>query len=468
MTLKEYLAVLRNYWHTILALGLVGVCCAGLALLLNPATYTATTRMYVSAQIVDTPQAAYQGAELSQDRVKSYSELLTSTPLSAAIIEQLGLQTSPEELSGRIAPSSATNSVILSASVTDTSPVRAAEIANAVGSLFPPLVTQIERPTLPNTLPPVAVRVVETAEVPTERSSFSPFLIIALGLAAGLTTGLAAALARQVMNTSVRNVAELARVTNSPNLGAIPKVDDDGRGGGLHIHQHPQSPSFEAFRQLRTNLQFVRVDAPPCVVVVTSAVAHEGKTTTISNLAIAMSLAGLRVAVVDADLRRPRIADFFDLESSVGLTSVLTGKIPLRDAVQRSNGVDVLTSGPLPPNPSELAGSSGMYRLLNDLRASYDYVLIDSPPVLPVTDSVAVTRLSDGAILVTRWARTKTAEVRLAAESLAVVEATLLGSVLTGAPVRDIEPYGYDVNATDPPLSEGPTRRPRPVRADGS
>jgi capsular exopolysaccharide synthesis family protein len=210
------------------------------------------------------------------------------------------------------------------------------------------------------------------------------------------------------------------------------------------VHEDPQSPRAEAFRQLRTNLQYVDVDNPRKVVIVTSALPGEGKTTSVCNLAITMAAADKRVLVVEADLRRPSLADLLGLERSAGLTDVLAGRVRSQQVIQPWAGgrFDVLASGPLPPNPSELLASRQMAALLSDLRERYDVVLIDSPPLLPVTDAAAMAPSTDGAILICRFNKTTREQVGRAAEALAAVSVPLLGTVFTMVPGSGPRAYG--------------------------
>lgn len=149
------------------------------------------------------------------------------------------------------------------------------------------------------------------------------------------------------------------------------------------------TPWSESFRVLRTNMQYVEVDHDQKVFVVSSSLPSEGKTTTAANLAITLALANQRVALVECDLRRPLIANRLGLDDGVGTTSVLIGKVHLRDALQKYTDTDlwVLSSGPIPPNPSELLQSNAMEKLLGQLRDEFDIVILDAPPLLPVTDA---------------------------------------------------------------------------------
>ncbi|MHA6797157.1 polysaccharide biosynthesis tyrosine autokinase [Pseudonocardia bannensis] len=435
MTLQDHLRVLREQWIVVIAAVLIGLIGAGGAFFLRPAEYTAKLTMYVSAQTGETANAAYQGSLLSQQRVTSYVDLVGSTRVSREVIQELGLPTTPEELSQQISASSALDSVLIDVAVTGRSAEQAARIANAVGAALTGLVDELERPSAPNGVAPVAVRVVQPAAVPIAPSSTGLPVMLALGLLAGLAVGVGAALARNALDTSVKSPEQLLAAAGAPNLGTIAR-DPQIPKRPLTVHEDPQSPRSEAFRQLRTNLQFVDVDNPRKVITVTSSLPSEGKTTTVVNLAIALASAGSRVVVVEADLRRPKVADLLGMERSVGLTSILSGRVRLEQALQPWAGgrFDVLASGPLPPNPSELLASQHMRVVLADLKERYDVVLIDTPPLLPVTDAAALAPATDGVVLVCRFSETTRGQVEASAESLRAVSARLLGTVFTMVP----------------------------------
>nr|WP_238345081.1 CpsD/CapB family tyrosine-protein kinase [Actinopolymorpha cephalotaxi] len=187
---------------------------------------------------------------------------------------------------------------------------------------------------------------------------------------------------------------------------------------------------------LRTNLQFVDVDQRSKVFVVTSSLPGEGKTTTATNLAIALAQSGQRVALVDGDLRRPGVADSLGLETSVGLTSVLIGRIALSDAIQEwgPDKLPVLTSGPMPPDPTHLLQSRVMAEVLADLRRAFDIVLIDAPPLLPVADAAILSAQVEGALLVVRHGKTTRDQVRSCVERLGSVHAHVAGTILNMCP----------------------------------
>lgn len=207
------------------------------------------------------------------------------------------------------------------------------------------------------------------------------------------------------------------------------------------------SPRAEAYVTIRTNLRYVDVDHPPRTVVVTSSVPGEGKTTTACNLAIAVAQAGSRVLLIEGDLRRPKVAEYLGVDGSIGLTDVLIGQIQFDDAVihwRRGLECDFLASGAIPPNPSELLGSHQMAELLQELAGRYDSVIIDAPPLLPVSDAAILAAVTDGALLVVRHGETRHEQVQHATQALRQVDARILGTILNFAPSRRGREEGYD------------------------
>lgn len=440
MTVRDYLRVLREQWLVVALAVVMGLGGAAAAFSPKPAEYTASVTLYVSSQGGDSTSAAYQGAQLSQQRVTSYVELATSRRVTEGVVRRLGLEETPDQLGRRISASSALDSVLIDVKVVDTSPQQAARVTDTVAAVFTQLTDELERPVQFGVPPAVVVRVVQPAAVPENPSSTGLPVLLALGLLAGLAVGVGGALLRHALDVSVTSPEQLRAAAGAPILGTVahdPRVPKRP----LTVHEEPQSPRSEAFRQLRTNLQFVDLDHPRKVVVVTSSLPSEGRTTTLANLAIALASAGSKVLVVEADLRRP-LADLFGLERAVGLTSVLSGQVGLDQAVQPwSDRFDVLASGPLPPNPSELLASRQMRMLLDELRGRYDVVLVDTPPLLPVTDAAAVAPATDGVLLVCRFNKTTRDQLRGAVAALEAVSASVLGAVFSMVPATGRRAY---------------------------
>jgi capsular exopolysaccharide synthesis family protein len=310
----------------------------------------------------------------------------------------------------------------------------------------------------------VTAQVVESASLPTVPVTPRPAINTGLGILLGLLAGCAAAAVRHRLDTSVKSVDDVLEVTGSPNLGNIAH-DASIPEHPLTVHEHPNSPRSEAFRKIRTNLQFIDVDRPRKTIVITSSMPEEGKTTTLCNLAIALAQAGRKVVVVETDLRRPRAADYLGLEGAVGVTSVLAGRVSLDSAVQPwgSDMFDVLSSGPIPPNPSELLASRQMSNLLAELSNRYDIVLLDAPPLLPVTDAAILGAECDGALLIVRHGRTTRNQLKSAVSALESASVRVLGTVLSMTPESGSDDYyHYYARLTD----GGPQTRPiRPIPA---
>ena len=432
MTFRENLAVLRERWVLVLVTVALAMGAAAAVWALRPVRYTATLTLYVSAQTADPAQTGL----LSQQRVKSYIELIRSVPLSEQVVADLRLPLTAEQVAAKIDATSPPDSVLIDLGVTDPDARQATAIVNGVSAAIVRLVDELERPATPNTVPSVAVRIVRPASVPPQPSSPDLPVMLALGLLGGLMIGAGAALARHLLDTTVTSADQLTALAEAPNLTTIGYARAVRRRP-LTVHELPDAPRAEAFRQLRTNLRFVDLDNHHKVIVVTSPLPAEGTTTTTLNLAIALASGGEKVLVVEADLRRPDAARLLGLASTVGLTSVLTYGVPLDQAIQPwRDGVDLLASGPLPPNPAELLGSMHMAALLAEVGSWYDTVLVDTPPLLPVTDAAAIAPAADGVLLVTRFRKTTREQVAAAVAAISSVSVPLLGTVLNMVPRR--------------------------------
>ncbi|MDQ1436734.1 MAG: tyrosine-protein kinase [Acidimicrobiaceae bacterium] len=302
-------------------------------------------------------------------------------------------------------------------------------------------------------------QLVTPAAVPSTPSEPRPKRTGAVALVVGLIFGVMMAFLFEYLDDSIKSKEALEAISgNLPVLGLIPAVSNwkDTEESRVISRDEPMSPAAEAYRSLRTSVQFLGLDRPVQALLLTSANAAEGKTTTLSNLAIALARAGQEVIVVCCDLRRPRLHQFFGLSNSVGFTSVLLGDVPLSAALQRVKDEDrlrVLASGPLPPNPSELLSSPRSAELFAALRRQADVVLIDASPVLPVTDAAVLSAQVDATLLVVSANSTTRKQAARAIELLRQVDAHLVGTVFNG--VREEGAYGYAYQyykRDDPPV----------------
>ena len=452
MELREVLSALRANWWLVLS-GLVagGVLAATLSLLMTP-VYTARIQLFVSTSESMSTSEVLTGSQFSQQRVTSYAELLAGEELAARVIDRLELSVTPEELAAGITASAVPDTVLLDVTVTDPSASGARDIAEAVGVEFRRFVRELETPAGTD-LSPVKVTVVDRPELATSPSEPQVPRNVALGVLAGLFLGAAAAVARARLDRSVRDPDEVAALAGAPVIGTI--LQDPSLATGHVIQRSSSSRSAEDYRQLRTNLQFLNVDDPPKVIMISSALPSEGKTTVAINLSLALAESGRNVALVEADLRRPKVSRYLGLVSGVGLTNVLAGTAEIDEVVQihGSHDLTVLAAGPMPPNPGDLLGSVHMSALLDKLRAAHDFVIVDAAPLLPVADSTGLAPFVDGVLLSVRYGTTHKAHVREAGATLDRVRARALGVILNIVPpkaaIATAQGYGYAYETDD-------------------
>jgi succinoglycan biosynthesis transport protein ExoP len=287
------------------------------------------------------------------------------------------------------------------------------------------------------------------ASIPLRPDSPRPRRDAIVAIVVGLLLGVASALLREHLDDTIKNKDELERLSDGlPTLGIIPVEASwkDRDEPYVVSRAEPFSPSAEAFRSLRTAIQFVGLDRPVHTLQITSPNAGEGKTATLSNLAVALGRAGQRVGLVCCDLRRPRLHEFFGIANTVGFTSVLLGEASLDAAMVRVKGeanIAVLPAGPPPPNPSELLASPRTAEVLTSLQAHFDVVLVDSPPVLPATDAAVISGRVDVTLFVANAGETGRTEMTRAIELLRQVDAPLIGVVLNGARGEPGSGYHY-------------------------
>jgi capsular exopolysaccharide synthesis family protein len=461
--LHDYVGVMRRRWWMLCCGVLLAVGIAVVITINTPPRYATSVTFFVTTP-GDRVTDAYQGGLFSQQRVKSYADLLNSDRLAQAVVSGNGIDMSADQVRSRVSARAVPNTVLLTATVIDEAPDRSQRVAEVLATEFIKLVQALETP--PGSATPlVKVEVVGGPRL--NPSPVSPQPVRNVGMAAllGLIVGSAAAILREVLDTTMKTAEALQQETGVPILGTV-RYDAAARKSPLIVSSEAHSARAEGYRRLRTNLQFVNVDEPVRAIVVTSAVPEEGKSTTAANLAIAFAEAGRRVLLVDADLRMPRIADYMGIEGATGVTNVLAGQVAVADVVQRwgRGGLWVLPSGSIPPNPSELLGSQNMADLLDGFRASFDMVILDTPPLLPVTDAAVVAARADGAVLVARCGKTTRAQIGGAMQALRAVDARVLGCVLSmvqpEAPGAYDYYYGYGYGAQSMKDARRPPRHP--------
>ncbi|MCU4187261.1 polysaccharide biosynthesis tyrosine autokinase [Acidiferrimicrobium sp. IK] len=296
---------------------------------------------------------------------------------------------------------------------------------------------------------PSGATAVTDAVVPTSPVSPKPLRNGLIGLVVGLLFGVGLAFLAERLDDRI-NSREDAELSSGglPIIGMVPMVDSWKNPGETHLAlvEDPDSQVSEAYRTLRTAVQFLSIDEPKQVIAVTSSTPGEGKSTTVANLAVSLARAGHRVIVMSCDLRRPRLHAFFADSNDIGLTSVLLGEVPLASAlleVPDEPWLRVLASGPIPPNPAEILSLDRVREVVDTLAEAADMVLIDCPPVLPVTDALLLSRLVDGMLVLASARTTTKRDLSRTYELLQQVQAPLLGTVLTRVPAGSGYEYGY-------------------------
>ncbi|UOG21062.1 polysaccharide biosynthesis tyrosine autokinase [Gordonia amicalis] len=419
-------------------LGLIG------SLLATP-VYQATSTLYVSSSANEASSAsAYQGSLASEQRVESYTELAVSYVVLQEAIRSAGLSISPSEASSSLTATATPDTVLLSISARDRDPSRAEALANGVADALSRYVSQLETPAGAAD-PVVRLSVIGPASAPDSPvfPRTSRFLLI--GIVLGFGAGAVGVILWSRFSDRIRSSEDITETIDVPVLGEIPS-DSALHGGGRVSFSAGWSPVAESYRKLRTNVEFAGFETESRVVLVTSPIMGEGKTTTAVNLAAALAEAGKRVLIVDADLRRPQVAERLAVSASVGVSSWLRGDADLMDLIlpTGTENLSVLAAaGPLPPNPSELLGSNKLAAGLEKLSETFDFVIIDSPPVLPVTDAIVLARRVSSVLLVVRAGVSKRRAVISAIAELGIADVPVSGVVLTDAEREGGRGYEY-------------------------
>lgn len=443
MGLRDFIRMLRRGVLLIALCALAGVGTAAAYALLQTPLYSATSKVFIATASSGTVSELQQGSTFTQQAVKSYADVATTSLVLEPVIKEFKLDMTPRELRKSVKASVPLDTVIVEITVTNESSKDAAILADAVSESFSAVVAGLV-PETAEGASQVEATLLERAEVATSPLSPNVPRSLIIGGLVGLLVGIGASLLRESLDNRIRGERDVELVTGKPILGGI-AYDPKAKERPLIVQDDPRSPRSESFRSLRTNLQFLDFGGRARSFVITSSIQGEGKSTTSANLALALAASGSRVVLIDADLRRPRLASYMGLEGAVGLTDILIGRAELADMLQPwGNGkLSILPAGQIPPNPSELLGSETMSKLLTELESQFDVVLLDAPPLLPVTDAAILTKSAGGAIVVVAAGRTQRSQLKSAIANLDNVGGEVLGLVVTMLPTRGPDAYGY-------------------------
>lgn len=433
VSLRVIASSLRKFWWIVVVAGIVGAAGSyGYASLQTP-LYQATASLYFALNQGTSASDLNQGSAYTQSQMLSFAQLASSSRVLEPVIDELDLDTTPRALARSIEVSIPQDTVTLRITGIADDADAAADLANEVAAQLIVVVKDVA-PKDPAGESTITADIIDDAVTPEFQFTPSKPRDAALGGFLGGVLGLAVAILIGILDTRVRNEESLAQAGGDPVLGVVSKAPLLATRG-IAVSQEPLGHTSEEFRRIRSALAYANVSSRVKVLLVTSGMPAEGKSTVSVNLA--MTLAGLRnsVLLIDADMRRPRAHEHAGIDGSIGLTSVLLDEVEFEVAKHSvaDSTLDILPAGTVPPNPAELLTSSRMAQLLDFAAAEYDYVVIDSPPTLSVADANLFATQTDGVILVVDATKTRRAALTKSIKSLESGGARILGTVLNRA-----------------------------------
>ena len=437
--LRQFLGALRSRWKFSVTTFLIGAI-ATVALVLSAAPqYGSSVKLFISTPTGGS--AEYAASFIVTQRVASYADLATDPSVMQQVIDRLGLDMSYEDLQGRTEATVIASTQTVQIDVTAETPELAQQIAQAESEALVDLVERLEKPSDDDEQPAIAARVAGEPSISDVPVAPNIPLNIGIGLLLSLFVAIVGALLKDLFDRTVKSRQDVEQITGSVVMAALPY---DPKVKNEPLSAESGGTLAEAFRVLRTNLQFANLDAERQAILVSSAVPDEGKTLVATNLALSMAQGGRSVLLIDADMRNPNVADLLGLENSVGIVTVLVGRSSAEDATQaHASGISFMGTGPMPPNPAEVLDTQAMRDLLAQVRKEYDAVVIDAPPMLPVADASILMTEVDGALLLVRHGSTTREQLRLAVKRIETVGGRLFGTVLNRTPRRSGDVYGY-------------------------
>jgi succinoglycan biosynthesis transport protein ExoP len=503
MELKQYILPLRRWWWLLIAATLIAAVSSYLATLRQPPIYQTLSTLMIG-QVITDPNPTGAEFTLSRQLADNYAEIANREPVKIATMEALGLSWLPDYKATAL-PNGQFIEVVVTDTLPERAQAVANEIArqlilrsptgsqsdeqdrqafvqtqldnlqlqiteteNEIQILREALggmdsarqiadtqaqITALEAKLadlqgiysglLANTQSGAinSISVIEEAYKPVVPIGPNKMLIILLSATVGLSLAVVAAFVLEYIDDTVKSPEEVEKLTLAPVIGYLSELDITDVGA-LYAADNPRHPSVEEMRTLRTNLEFAGVDQPLKTILVTSTEMEVGKTSVAANLAIVMSQAEKSVILVDADLRRPNVYNFYGFQNKIGLTDVFRGEYALEDVSKKWSGgeVSVITAGDLPPNPSELLGSKKMGEIMATLGSTADIVIIDGPPFV-VADAPVLASKVDGVLLIIRLSHTRKPAISAMMEQISRSGAKVIGVALNRIPARSIGYY---------------------------
>ncbi len=442
MTLIEYLNTLRRHWRPVVVCTLLGGVLGYLLAASQPSAYRASATVLVSADRAGTTSDLLQGSAYVESLVTSYAVLATSEIVLQPVIDDLGWDTTPKGLAGSVTAASPTSTVLIEISADRGDPVEAQQLANSVADELAAAVSEVS-PSIADQ-PAVTVTTIQTADVPGAPFAPNPRRSSALGAFVGLVLGVGIALLLRALGGRVRDANDAAEASATPVLGQVVQAQRRRTLPDM-VMSDPRSAEAESVRGVAANMHYLGVDGGFRSFLVTSSAPAEGKSSVACALALTMTETSSRVLLVDADLRSPTVHELTGLVASVGLSTVLVGDVDFDSAIQHwsSRQLDVLTSGPVPPNPGQLLTSDALRAVIEMAEKRYDVVVVDTGPLSLVSDAVWLGHLVDAIIVVARRGKTKTRALARVLETLAAARTPASGVIVNGALRSRRSKYGY-------------------------
>lgn len=428
---SRYLAALARGRRLIALTVLLGALAGLAATLLSTPQYRATTTAYFGLSRGNSVSELVQGSTYTQSLVQSFAELATKPVVLDPVIAEQRLDTTSVALARRVDVDLREDTTLLDITATAPDAAESARLADAIARQLSSAVSRLASAG-PDASTSITGQILYAAAEPTGRSSPRPVLNVGVGALLGLLLGAVLAVLQEALDGKVRSEDDVASLTDAPVLGMLPQARERPL-----VSARSADPLTEAFRRLRTNLFSPRMQGGPRCFVITSPAGGEGASTVAVNLAVTMAESGLRVVLVETDLRSPSLARMLSLRGRTGLTTMLLkDDAELADVVQPSSDrLDVLTAGPQVDRPSELLGSETMVKLMEALRQQYDLVVLDGAALLAVTDATVLAQYSDGALVVVDARRTGRRRLTEGLHLLEVAGATTLGVVVNRVPL---------------------------------
>lgn len=448
-TIKGIFEVLRKRWRIILFFTLIGLCAFYIGnRFIRTSTYTSSVQLYVIPGDAEN-YGDLNGLNYAQKVVTTYINFLKTNVFFQRVVEDTSLNYEVSDLKRNTQIYALGNTEIFEMKITTHSQEDTYYLAEAMERIAPRMIKSIK--------PSAELRVVDPVLYPAQPSGPNLLLNTVAGGLLGVLIAVSASLIWEIFDVKVKNKDELIKKYEKPILGEIPSMDVKKtrvnqikealrrrfrREKYIPIEEDLEPESnfmiIEAYKALRANLRYILRKADCKKIIINSPTPEDGKSTTCINLGITIAQTGMKVLIIDCDLRRGRIHGAFHLKNYPGLSDVLSGMIPAREAIQRTeyDNLSVLTMGALAPNPAELLSSLQMEELITSLEKDYDYILMDSPPVNIVSDSLGLIKQVDGVLLVVREKNTTHPNIYNAIAQYKLVEANLMGMVLNDITVK--------------------------------